>query len=194
MENVFERRPWLVPVALAVLTVVLFKGVLFPLEAGQVLDGKDLPAMFYPLQEYIRQSLQAGDLPLWNPRQFIGYPIIGNPHAALFYPASWFVWLIGVQRGIGLMLVFHSWLGAWGMERFARGFGASRTGSLLAGVVFAMSGRAGGHYYAGHYNLLMVMAWIPWALAASHFALKRRTWWAVLPGDGGRPAGRYRTR
>ena len=30
----------------------------------------------------------AGELPLWNPRQFIGHPIIGNPHSNIFM-ADW---------------------------------------------------------------------------------------------------------
>ena len=46
--------------------------------------------------------------------------MIGNPQIALFYPASWFVWLVGAVRGLNLSLVFHIWLAAWGMSRFMR--------------------------------------------------------------------------
>ncbi len=184
MEDLFDRRPWLVPVILALLTVILLRPVIAPPEAGQVLDGNDFVTMFYPLQEYIRQTLQDGELPLWNPHQMIGVPLIGNPHAALFYPGSWLVWLIGVQRGIGLLMALHVWIGAWGMARLARSFGATHSGSLLAGVVFAMSGWAGVRFYIGHYNLLLVFAWIPWAMLAYRYALTRPGWFALLPGIG----------
>ncbi|MEP7290032.1 MAG: hypothetical protein ABI947_30155, partial [Chloroflexota bacterium] len=101
MEKAFERRPWLVPVVLALLTIIFLKQVIFPLP-GYALDGADLRTMFYPLHGYIRQTLLSGELPLWNPHIYIGHPIVGNPHAALFYPATWFMWLVGVERGMNL--------------------------------------------------------------------------------------------
>jgi hypothetical protein len=182
VEQIFERRPWLLPLTLAVLTVIFLRPAIIPQGPDQVLNGADFPNMFYPLHQYIRQTILSGELPLWNPRSFIGHPIIGNPHAALFYPATWFMWLVGVQRGMNLVLVFHTWLAAWGMAHLARSFGASYVGSLLAGILYAMSGWAGAHYYAGHYNLLVVFAWIPWAMAAYRHALARGTWRATLPG------------
>ncbi len=181
MEQAFERRPWLLPLALALLTIIFMKQVLLP-PPGQALDGKDFVAMFYPLHLYIRQTVLSGELPLWNPHQFIGHPVVGNPHAALFYPATWLMWLVGVIRGMNLVLIFHTWLGSWGMARLARSFGASYVGSLLAGIIYAMSGWAGAHYYIGHYNLLVVMGWLPWMMVAYRYALARGTLLSTVPG------------
>ncbi len=182
MEQAFERRPWLLPLSLSLLTIVFLRPALIPPAAGQALDGADFRAVFYPLQQYIRQTVQAGDLPLWNPHEFIGHPIAGNPQVALFYPATWFMWLVGVERGLGLSLVFHTWLAAWGMARLARSFGSSYVGALLAGIIYAMSGWAAARYYAGHYTLLVVMALIPWAMVAYRSALAHGTWQSALPG------------
>src|SRR5258706_7639440 len=120
VEALFTRRPWLVPVILAVLTVIFLRIVIFPPETGQVLDSGDLVGQFYPIQYYIQQSVRSGTLPLWNPHQFIGQPIAGNPQTALFYPVTWWTWLVGVLRGINLSLAFHTWFAAWGMSRLAR--------------------------------------------------------------------------
>jgi hypothetical protein len=182
MEDAFRRRPWLLPIVLAVLVIIFLRPVILPPKANYFLDGQDFRDMFYPLHEYIAQTLGSGELPLWNPHTFIGHPIIGNPHAALFYPGTWFMWLVGVERGMNLVLVFHTWLGAWGMALLARNFKASYIGSLLAGVIFAMGGFAGARYYAGHYNLLVVFAWIPWAMLAYLYALTHLTLRATLPG------------
>ena len=182
MERAFEKRPWLLPVALFALTVVFLKAVIFPGSADAGLDGHDFQNLFYPLHEYIRNTLLAGEWPLWNPHQFIGHPIVGNPHAALFYPATWFMWLVGVVRGMDLSMVSHVWLGAWGMATLLRRFKATFIGSLLAGVVYAMSGWAAARFYAGHYNLFTVFGWIPWMLVAYQWALARGTWRALLPG------------
>ena len=67
MEHAFERRPWLLPLILAVLTVILLRPVVLPLHPGDALDGADFRGEFYPLYGYIQQTVQAGQLPLWNP-------------------------------------------------------------------------------------------------------------------------------
>ncbi len=184
MENAFERRPWLLPVVLAALVLVLLRPALVPLQPGDRLNGKDLLDMFYPLNQATGQMIRAGTLPLWNPHQFIGHPFVGNPHAALLYPGTWFVWLTDTQRAMALMLALHTWLGAWGMARVARSFGSTYSGALLAGVIYATSGWAGARYYAGHYNLMLVAGWVPWGIVAYRHALHSRTWHALLPGIG----------
>ena len=184
MEEHLERRPWLLPLILALLTLVLLRPAILPLRAGDALNGKDLLDMFYPLNEATGQLIRAGTLPLWNPHQFIGHPFVGNPHSALLYPGTWFVWLTDTQRGMALMLALHTWLGAWGMARVARAFGSSISGALLAGVIYAMSGWAGARYYAGHYNLMLVAGWIPWGIVAYRHALVTPAPRGLLPGIG----------
>jgi len=184
MEKQFERRPWLLPLALAALTLVLLRPALLPLTPGDALSGTDLLEMFYPLNQLTSRLVHGGTLPLWNPHQFIGHPLVGNPHAALLYPGTWFVWLVDTVRGMALVLALHLWLGAWGMARVARSFHSSASGALLAGVIYAMSGWADARLYAGHYNLMLVAGWIPWGIVAYRFALRQGTLAALLPGIG----------
>lgn len=181
MEQQFERRPWLLPAMLAILTILFLRPVLLP-PIGNALASDDLLKEFYPLHGFIQQSIRGGEFPLWNPHVFIGHPIAGDAQAALFYPASWVIWLVGAQRGIGLMLIFHTWLAAWGMARLMRSFGSTYIGGLLAGVVYAMSGWMAARYLAGHYSIVTVSAWTPWILLAYRYALRRNTWRAALPG------------
>ena len=158
MERTLDKRPWLMPFILLALSILFFKAVVLPDSPTSGLDGKDFVAMFYPLQQSIQRALQSGQLPLWNPHQFIGHPYIGNPHAALFYPATWFMWLVGVVRGMDWSMVIHGWLGAWGMAVLMRRFKASNVASLLAGVIYATGGWAAARYFAGHYNLFTIYA------------------------------------
>src|SRR5215468_9868686 len=173
LERAFERRSWLLPVVLGIMTIIFLRPVVIPPEAGEVLKGNDYQALFYPLHLYIRQTIQSGELPLWNPHQFIGHPIVGNPHAALFYPATWFMWLVGVVRGMDLSMAFHAWLGAWGMAMLLRRFKATYVGGLLAGVVYGLSGWVAARFYIGHYNLMVVFGWIPWMMYFYQGALDR---------------------
>lgn len=184
MQSAFEKRPWLLPLILAVLTVLYLKPLIVPLTADSGLDSHDMLSMNYPLQELISKTVHSGQLPLWNPNEFIGHPISSNPQSALFYPVTWFLWVVGVVRGINLAMAFHAWLGAWGMAVLMRRFHASYVGSLLAGVIYSMSGLAAARFYAGHYVQFMTLSWIPWIIAAYHYALTHRTWRSVLPGIG----------
>jgi len=180
VEKAFERRPYLVPIVLAILTVIFLRAAILP-PNGEVLSANDFRAEFYPLMTLTHDMVRAGELPFWNPFTFIGHPLVGNPQAALFYPGTWFIWLIGADRGLGLMLALHVWLAAWGMARLSRSFGSTYSAGLLAGVVFAMSEWIGARFYAGHFSLVVVTAWIPWAVAGYHHALKRGTWRSTLP-------------
>ncbi len=180
MEKAFERRPYLVPVVLALLTILFIRPAVLP-PSGEVLSANDFRAMFYPMTTMLHDMVRAGELPLWNPYTYIGHPLVGNPHAALVYPATWLIWLVGADRGLGLVLAFHVWLAAWGMAQLARGFGSTHTAALLAGVIFGMSEWMGTRFYAGHYTLIMVAAWVPWAVAGYHYALKRGTLLSTFP-------------
>src|SRR5664279_4398468 len=184
MEQTFERRPWLLPVVLALLTLLFLRPVILPASTNQGLDGEDFQTLWYPLQQVISQSIHAGQPPLWNPHEFIGHPIGDNPQSALFYPATWFMWLVGVVRGLNLSIAFHVWFGAWGMAVLMRRFRARYVASLLAGVIYTMSGLAASRIYAGNYAQFVVLAWIPWMIAAYHYALTKRTLRSALPGIG----------
>ncbi len=92
---------------------------------------------------------------------------------------------------LGLLMVLHVWWGAWGMARLVRGFGSTHTGSLLAGVVFGMSGWVGARFFIGHYNLILVWAWIPWTMITVRYALAHTGWAALL---GATTAPRAETR
>jgi hypothetical protein len=189
LEQHFERRPWLLPVLLFGLALLLLRPAILPLVPGAALDGHDFTGNVYPLYGYTTEQVLAGELPLWNPRQFTGFPVAGNPQAALFYPPTWAIWGLGalgvsVPRAVGLMVILHVGLAAWGAAALGRRYEMTYLGALAVGVVYAMSGWAGSRIYAGHYTILTTYAWLPWVLAAFHTALARRTLPALLPPIG----------
>jgi len=179
----------LLPLLLFGLTLLVLRPAVLPLVPGTALDGNDFTGNFYPLYGYTAELVRDGELPLWNPRQFAGFPVAGNPQAALFYPATWAVWAlnavgVSVPRALGLSVVAHVWLAAWGLAAFSRRLGLGYAAAIAAGVVYAMSGWAGVRIYAGHYTIITTYAWLPWVLAGYWSALERRTWAALLSAMG----------
>jgi hypothetical protein len=188
MENALERRPWLVPLLLAMLCVIFFRHVLLPEPGygGLVSDyyerGDDLRDFFYPALTFVTGAIQNGQLPLWNPYIYGGTPVAANPEFGLFYPPNALMLAVGVVRGVALLLVLHVWWGAWGMAKLAQSMGASALGGMLAGIIFGFSSQFMVRIWAGHFTYALAAAWGPWVLAAYNHALKRRTWRAALPG------------
>lgn len=172
------------------LAVLLLQPTLLPADSSQALAGRDFTGNFYPLYTYSAELVQRGELPLWNPRQFAGFPLAGNPQAAIFYPPTWAIWGLAaagmsVPRALSLMIVLHVALAGWGFAVLVRRVSAATLGAALAaGAVYAMSGWVGARIYAGHYTILTVMAWIPFLMAGYHHALTRQTLGALLPAIG----------
>ena len=81
-----DRLPSRLPLIVVLLTLLV---VFHRLLLGDVLFW-GLPSLqFYPWREYAFDMLRGGQLPLWNPYNGAGAPLIANYQSALFYPLSW---------------------------------------------------------------------------------------------------------
>lgn len=163
-EAIVRRfSPVIIPLVLAVLTLLLMLPFLRPPTGSEVLIGSDLVNQQYPLYSLIFDNVRGGNgLPLWNSYQFVGQSITANPQATIVYPPAWLMLVLGVPRGVGWLLILHLWWGAWGMTVFAQALGANRAGALLGGVIYLLSGVLTAHLNAGHLNYILCSAWIPW--------------------------------
>ncbi len=186
METIFTRRPWLAPLILLGLALLLLEPAILPNDPRHALDGNDFTGNFYPLYTFTAEQIADGNLPLWNPYQFAGFPVAGNPQAAVFYPGTWLLWglnallNVSVPRAMGLLVLLHVFFAAWGSYVLARSFGITAVGALAAAVIYSMSGWAGSRIYAGHFTILTVYAWIPFVMAGYRWALQQRTGASLL--------------
>ena len=103
-------------------------------------DIGDLVTFFYPARAFIAQSLKQGVLPLWNPLLLSGEPFLATAQSSLFYPPNVLYYLLPVATAWTASLVVRMFLAALFMTMFVRSIGASKTGSILSGIVFASSG------------------------------------------------------
>jgi hypothetical protein len=112
-------------------------------------------------------QLRGGHLPLWFP-EFAGG---GHPvHAAwmygLFYPPLALFLALPPETAWTWLSIAHLVFGAAGMYRFLRADGRDEAASASGAVVFALSHFMIGRLAAGHLNLVMPFAWVPWTLLA----------------------------
>ncbi len=100
----------------------------------------DLYLQNYAWKRFIRQSLRAGELPLWNPHIFAGVPFLAAGQHSALYPLSVLFYVLPLSQAYGWFAALHLFLAGAFTYLFARTLRMGRPGSTLAGVTFMFSG------------------------------------------------------
>ena len=110
-------------------------------------------------------------IPLINQFSFGGVPHLGNPQSGVLSPLRWASYLFDVTRGLNLLAALHVLILALGVVFLARRLGASRTGATASGIVILLCGATSTKSI--QLEQIMVVAWLPWILAAIHVVLEK---------------------
>ncbi len=94
---------------------------------------------FVPWLELARQEIGSGRLPLWNPYQNGGAPLLGNSQSALGSPLVWPALVLGVAGGWNLSLLLRLLVAFGGAFLWLRDLGRSRSAAILGATVFSLS-------------------------------------------------------
>ena len=57
-------------------------------------NGTDTAILEEPILQFVKNTLWQGILPLWNPHQACGFPLIGIIEIGLFYPLNLIMYLL----------------------------------------------------------------------------------------------------
>ena len=140
----------------------------------QPADGGDLVSFLFPTYRFAAGALSQGRLPLWNPHLYGGAPFIGDIQAGFLYPPNLALFLLRPSfdyRWMQWLSIGHLWWAGLGVYALARTLGHSRPAALLAGLAFGLSDAL--FIHLGNLNLIAVLSWSGWILAACHRALTR---------------------
>lgn len=137
---VVRDRPQLArrPLLFALTYVVLAVGFLYDavLSGGSYLL-RDILTFFHPWQTAVRESLQAGQLPLWNHDTFCGIPLAANLQSGVFYPPNWLYAVLPFDTALTMGMVLHLALAGMLMHVFLRRLALNQSSAFLGGVLFA---------------------------------------------------------
>ncbi|HYB92434.1 MAG TPA: hypothetical protein VEC38_15465 [Candidatus Binataceae bacterium] len=121
-------------------------------------------------------------LPLWNPYECGGVPMIGNPQSRVLTPFFLIHLLFGPAAGIHLEIALHFALAWAGGYFLARTLKMSRIASAGAATIFPASSWLSLHVAVGHV-IFLGFAYTPWFLAfLLQAADRKRIDWAVMAG------------
>jgi hypothetical protein len=163
--SVLINGPWatgtLGLASLALLVLACFGTVIF---GGGQFAFRDATRFYYPLYYRIQENWSTGHLPLWEPGENGGKPVLGNAMAAVLYPGKLLFALLPYAWGMRFYIVAHELLAFGTMLALARSWGISLTGAVLAGLCYAF----GGPVLSNYFNVIYLVgaAWLPLGIKA----------------------------
>ena len=114
-----------------------------------------------PYRYLLGKMWGSGILPLWNPYQQMGYPMFADLQSPTWYPETILIGLLGgyTNYTIHFLLIAYAFIGSIGFSKLVEWYGVEKRWSLVAGLVYVLSG-----FWIGHAQALFVWvsaAWIP---------------------------------
>jgi hypothetical protein len=160
--------------------VLFYRGFLFPW---------DFRGVHLPLAAFVADSFRRGELPLWDPYTYCGYPIFANIQAALFYlPAlaaalgSLLLGASSLPRLLAAAAVLQISFAGCCTFAILRRIGAGRPAAWIAGTTYEL-----GCFFASqaqHMGAVHGASWLPlaWLCVIELRASLRWGWLATLAG------------
>jgi hypothetical protein len=121
----------------ALFFVAFFSWVFF---TGKLLVGGDAFVYNYPLRAAAWDAVRHGQLPLWTPTVFSGYPLLSMSQLALGYPLTWGYAILPGGYAEELFVLAPFLLAPAFTYFYARQIERSRLAALLAAFTFAYGG------------------------------------------------------
>jgi len=103
-------------------------------------NGTDSPVQEEPIYEFIKQSLKKGILPLWNPHQGCGFPLIAMIETGMFFPVSWIMYLFPQRVAWDIMILIRFFLAGLFTYWMMRALKFKPIPSLGAAIIYMLSG------------------------------------------------------
>ncbi|MCC6861708.1 MAG: YfhO family protein [Bryobacterales bacterium] len=156
---------WPYGVLLAEVTAFYAKVLFLP---GRYAIPWDLRYYHLPIAQFMARSFERGELPLWDPYTYCGFPIYANLTAGLFYPPMVLSILLSNLAGgrnllywLELQLIAHVLLAGILAYGLLRRLGTGRAAALAGAAVYQL-----GAFFASqnqHLGAVSAAAWLPLA-------------------------------
>jgi hypothetical protein len=165
-----RAKPVVIIVILAALTAVFFWPVLAHPSHLMTSGESDLVNLFAARTHYqVTNTLESGELTLWDPYADCGAPVVGNIQNSTFYPLSILFYVMPTDSAFGFIFLGNTLLAGFFAYLFVRSFGLSRGAGLAGAVMYMFSGIWTFRIFAGH---IMVYNNLPWIILGLYLVRK----------------------
>jgi hypothetical protein len=132
-----RAKDWLARLLLTVLPPVFFWRETL---GWTTLGDQDAVFWFFPAYQFAAEQIASGSFPLWNPYQYGGIPFFAEWQSGVLDPLNWIHWLGATSRTLTLSLELSFAVALLAMFSYARCIGFTRRASIVAAVIFGLSG------------------------------------------------------
>lgn len=132
----------------------------------------DVIRELYPWKTLVTEELKNGRIPLWNPYNFSGSPLLANYQSQVLYPLTFLYFLLPQVAAWTIMVIIQPLLGTVFVYLFATEIGFSVPAAILSSVLFNFSGFAG--VWMEFSTIWQTILWLPLLLFLVERAVKNR--------------------
>ena len=139
----------------------------------------DVLRQMYPWKTLSISLLKQGIVPLWNPYNFSGTPLLANIQSAVFYPLNFLYFLLPQIYAWSVLVFFQPLLAGFFTFLYARRIGLSKISSIFSSISFAFSSFM--TVWLEYNTIGQVILWLPLILLNIEKLLVKKTiLWEVL--------------
>ena len=124
----------------------------------------DVIRQMYPWKTFVIEAIKHGQLPLWNPYNFSGSPLLANIQSAVFYPANIFYFLFAQPFAWAITVMLQPLLACFFTYLFTRKIEMSRIAGFFSSIAFGFSLFM--IVFLEYNTILHVVIWLPLSLYA----------------------------
>ncbi len=163
----FRRIEWLIAFA-AFWLLAVFVYPAYTLSSETLflrpwVDGMSSEFGFYPWDRFIADRLADGELPLWNPFEAAGAPLVANYQSSVFYPLQLLVYAFDA---VDALLLLKIALAALFTYRYCRLIRLSRIASVVGALGFGFGTYVPAYVNQPHSNVEILIPLVLYATAA----------------------------
>lgn len=149
--------------------VIFSVGITFipSLIKGEVLYWGTASLQFMSWRALAWEALTNGQLPLWNPYNGMGAPLIANYQVAFYYPPNWLqlpfylgFGVTGLAISHTILVIFHLIFAGSGMVLLLRDKNIGNFGQTIGGLAFSCC------FYlmarVSFFSIIWTVSWLPW--------------------------------
>ena len=144
--------------------------------------ASDLMNNGFPERCSAGRTLRRGELPLWMPEVYGGFPLLARAEAGALWPVNLVLYgLLSPLTALNLSILFTMLVAIFGTHRLCRQLGIGQLGAIIAALGFGYSGFFVSHMK--HLSMVNTACWLPVGLWLIERGVQRRDWrcWLGLP-------------
>ena len=154
------RKIW-PPCLLIGFVIIFFAKNTIP-SGGNFIGGSDIARYFLWNEQFIKEQLMSGHLPLWNPYYYSGHPFLANPQTFVFYPATLLYAALPLPWAFNIDTLLHVYLAALGTYLLVSLITESKNAGLASAIIYCLNGYFMNKICSGNQTMVHTAALLPW--------------------------------